>query len=109
MQNCVQKYQCEHLELGHENYRSFNTTMLCATRFTPNNIKTTASLYMSDAHKSNCIHNYRNPSSKQKTYKSTNSDIKPHLMFLVYALNFHNTNNEILKSHVEHKPPKHIK
>ncbi len=82
MQNYAKKYQCEHLELGHENYTSFNTTMLCATRFTPNTIKTSASLYMIDSHKSNCIHNYRNPSSKQNTKKSTNFDIKPHLIFL---------------------------
>jgi hypothetical protein len=60
---------------------------------------------MSDAHKSNCTHNYRNPSSKKNTKKSTNFDIKSQFMFLVYALKFHNTNNEILKSHLEHKPP----
>jgi hypothetical protein len=56
MQNYVQKYQCEHFELGHEIYTSFNTIMLCATRFRPNTIKTSASLYTSDAHKSNCTH-----------------------------------------------------
>lgn len=69
MQNYVQKYQCEHLELGHENYMSFNTIMLRATKFKPNTIKTNTSLYTSDAHKSNCTHNYRNPKLKAKHKK----------------------------------------